>query len=168
MSEKLSNPCDSHIWTCCFINWIIVNFKALFLTWCASNKNLSICCVFIKSIGGGFHWCCQSLKMIWVYTPQWIFGVAYQGKDIVFRFIIEYSTLRDFGPLSNNNRSIFLLYEDFWKMIFWLVSKPEISYRVIISLRILVSFRRFFEDLDFFTWRTIWVFRILLLPWDTL
>jgi len=40
-------------------------------------------------------------------------------------------------------------------MIFWLVSKPEISYRVIISLRILVSFRRFFEDLDFFTWRTI-------------
>jgi len=26
------------------------------------------------------------------------FGVAYQGKDIVFRFIIEYSSLRDFGP----------------------------------------------------------------------
>jgi hypothetical protein len=26
-------------------------------------------------------------------------GLAYQGKDIVFRFIIEYSsTLRDFGP----------------------------------------------------------------------
>jgi hypothetical protein len=23
---------------------------------------------------------------------------AYQGKDIVFRFIIEYSSLRDFGP----------------------------------------------------------------------
>jgi hypothetical protein len=22
----------------------------------------------------------------------------YQGKDIVFRFIIEYSSLRDFGP----------------------------------------------------------------------
>jgi len=34
------------------------------------------------------------------------------GKDIVFRFIIEYSILRDFGPLGNNNRSIFL-YEDF-------------------------------------------------------
>jgi hypothetical protein len=28
-----------------------------------------------------------------------IFGLAYQGKDIVFRFIIEYySSLRDFGP----------------------------------------------------------------------
>jgi hypothetical protein len=44
--------------------------------------------------------------------------VAYQeGKDIVFRFIIEYISLRDFGPLgnnnnNNNNRSIFL-YEDF-------------------------------------------------------
>jgi hypothetical protein len=27
-----------------------------------------------------------------------LFGLAYQGKDIVFRFIIEYSSLRDFGP----------------------------------------------------------------------
>jgi hypothetical protein len=25
-------------------------------------------------------------------------GLAYQGKDIVFRFIIEYSNLMDFGP----------------------------------------------------------------------
>jgi hypothetical protein len=25
-------------------------------------------------------------------------GLAYQGKDIVLRFIIEYSILRDFGP----------------------------------------------------------------------
>jgi hypothetical protein len=25
-------------------------------------------------------------------------GLAYQGKDFVFRFIIEYSSLRDFGP----------------------------------------------------------------------
>jgi hypothetical protein len=25
-------------------------------------------------------------------------GLAYQGKDIVVRFIIEYSSLRDFGP----------------------------------------------------------------------
>jgi hypothetical protein len=31
---------------------------------------------------------------------------AYQGKDIVFRFIIECSSLRDFGPLGNNNGSI--------------------------------------------------------------
>jgi hypothetical protein len=26
-------------------------------------------------------------------------GLAYQGKDIVFTFIIVYSSLRDFGPL---------------------------------------------------------------------
>jgi hypothetical protein len=25
-------------------------------------------------------------------------GHAFQGKDIVFRFIIKYSSLRDFGP----------------------------------------------------------------------
>jgi hypothetical protein len=25
-------------------------------------------------------------------------GLAYQGKDIVSRFIIEYSSLRDFAP----------------------------------------------------------------------
>jgi hypothetical protein len=25
-------------------------------------------------------------------------GLAYQAKDIVLRFIIEYSSLRDFGP----------------------------------------------------------------------
>ncbi len=35
-------------------------------------------------------------------------GLAYQGKDILFRFIIEYSSLRDFGPLGNNNSSIFI------------------------------------------------------------
>jgi hypothetical protein len=41
------------------------------------------------------------------------------------------------------------LYEDFWKMIFWLVLKLEISYRVIISWRILVSFGGFFEHYIF-------------------
>jgi len=25
-------------------------------------------------------------------------GLAYQGKDFVFRFIVEYSSLRGFGP----------------------------------------------------------------------
>jgi hypothetical protein len=34
-------------------------------------------------------------------------GITYQGKkDIVFRFIIEYSSLRDFyRPLGNNNNN---------------------------------------------------------------
>ncbi len=38
----------------------------------------------------------------------------------------------------------------FWKMIFWLVLKFKISYRVIIPWRILVSFRGFFCRLYFF------------------
>jgi len=33
-----------------------------------------------------------------VYRKQKEKGVAYQGKDIVLRFIIEYSSLMDFGP----------------------------------------------------------------------
>jgi hypothetical protein len=36
-------------------------------------------------------------------------------------------------------------------MIFWLVLKLEFSYRVIISWRILVSFRGIFED-HIFAW----------------
>ncbi len=72
-----------------------------------------------------------------------IFGLAHQGKDIVFRFIIEYSSLRDFGPY------IMFLYEDLWKMIFWLVLKLEISHKVIISWRILVYSRGFFWRLYF-------------------
>jgi hypothetical protein len=44
-------------------------------------------------------------------------GLAYQGRDIVFRFIsIEYSRLRDFyRPLGNNNNRSIFLYEDFFE-----------------------------------------------------
>jgi hypothetical protein len=38
----------------------------------------------------------------WPCLPQ---GKARQGKDIVSRFIIEYSSLMDFGPLGNNNNN---------------------------------------------------------------
>jgi hypothetical protein len=41
-------------------------------------------------------------------------GLALVGKDTVFRFIIEYSSLMDCGP---QIKGLFL-YEDFWKMIF--------------------------------------------------
>jgi hypothetical protein len=51
-------------------------------------------------------------------------------------------------------------------MIFWLVLKLEISFRVITSWRILVSFRVFFEDY-IFAWWNIWVSIILLLHYDT-
>ncbi len=78
---------------------------------------------------------------MWKVPP--LLALPYQGKDIVFRFIVEYSSLRDFyrplGNNYNNNRSIFI--GGFLKIdIFWLVLKLENSYRVLISRRILVSF----------------------------
>jgi hypothetical protein len=86
--------------------------------------------------------------------------IAYQGKDIVLRFIIEYINLNGFWLLGN---SLFLS-EDFWKMTFRLVLKLEIRYRVIIiSWRIVVSLRGFLEDY-IFAWWNVWVFIILLLP----
>jgi hypothetical protein len=65
-------------------------------------------------------------------TIYLIVGLALVGKDIVFRFIIEYSSLMDFGPFMVIIIGLFL-YEDFGKTIFWLVLKLQISYRVMIS-----------------------------------
>jgi hypothetical protein len=76
----------------------------------------------------------------------------------VFKFIIEYSSLRDFGLLGKIG---LFLYEDFWKMIFWLVLKFEISYRVMMCWRILVPLQDFFQDC-IFAWWNIWIFMILL------
>ncbi len=67
-----------------------------------------------------------TLKIIYVFTYLFIYCFlslthkhetetmkvsTYQGKDIVFRFTIEYSSLRDFyRPLgNNNNRSIYII-----------------------------------------------------------
>ncbi len=39
------------------------------------------------------------VEYISIYQDRCLFvGLAHQGKDIAFRFIIEYSNLRDFGP----------------------------------------------------------------------
>jgi hypothetical protein len=90
------------------------------------------------------------------------------ARIFAFRFIIEYiySSLRDFGPYIIIG---LFLYEDVWKMIFWLALKLEISYIVIISWRILVCFRGFWFVLEdflkiiFFAWWNIWASIILLL-----
>jgi len=49
--------------------------------------------------------CISSSYTVWFILISWeapphvqFIGLAYQGKDIVFIFIIEYSSLRDFGP----------------------------------------------------------------------
>jgi len=76
---------------------------------------------------------------------SFFFGIACQGEDIVFRFIIMYSNLINFGP-----RVIgLILYKDFFKMIFWLVLKLGISDRIVIFWRNLVSFRGFFLKIIF-------------------
>ncbi len=41
--------------------------------------------------------CSKLMEHPKTWNPSFV-GLAYQGKDIVFRFIIEYSSLRDFGP----------------------------------------------------------------------
>jgi hypothetical protein len=52
----------------------------------------------------------------------------------VLRFIIEYSSLRDFGPQVIIIILGLFMDKDFLNMmIFWLVLKLEISYRVMIS-----------------------------------
>jgi len=94
------------------------------------------------NVGGGhkFHpytWnnCAKSGN--WTYEISWnrcknwcwyvdtFLGLAYQGKDLMFRFIIEYSSLRDFyRPLGNNNRSIFIwgfLKDDILVFNNWLI-----------------------------------------------
>jgi hypothetical protein len=60
-----------------------------------------------------------------------------KARMLCFRFIKGYSSLRDFGPWVIIG---LFSYEDFWKMIFWLVLKLEITYRVYDILK----------DFDFF------------------
>jgi hypothetical protein len=52
---------------------------------------------------------CSRVVALWIPSSQTLFslGLAYQGKDIVFRFIIEYSSLRDFYR-PPGSRSIFI------------------------------------------------------------
>jgi len=51
---------------------------------------------------------CACGQPIYLHCQVWFgfVGLAYQVKDIVFKFVIEYSSFRDFGPLGN--RSIFI------------------------------------------------------------
>ncbi len=83
-------------------------------------------------------------------TFGWIYNVSHKLQSVLPKCsqVHVLSSLRDFGPCVIG----LFLYGDFWKMIFWLVLKLEISCRVIISWRILVSFRGFFEDYIFAWW----------------
>ncbi len=49
----------------------------------------------------------EYIQEVGLWSPMLLFvGLAYQGKNIVFRFIIEYSSFNGFWPLVN--RSIFI------------------------------------------------------------
>jgi hypothetical protein len=54
----------------------------------------------IISISKFKYWFMDSYKgqRLEQFCDEPFIGLAYQGKDIVFRFSIEYSSLRDFGP----------------------------------------------------------------------
>jgi hypothetical protein len=84
-------------------------------------------------------------KCFWRYSSV---GLAYQGKDFVFRFIIEYSSLRDFYRPLCNNRSIFYI-SIFERWYFGLCWNLRLVIEFIISWRILASFRGFFEHYIF-------------------
>ncbi len=81
----------------------------------------------------------SSFKVVWCFSAKFVRSLVsvsgLVGYILCFRFIIEYSSLRGFWPLgnnNNNNRSNYFLYEDFWNMISWLVLKLEIS--IVIAL----------------------------------
>jgi hypothetical protein len=109
----------------------------------------------IKHILGPNSWWKKSHKMLDNDDddhPHWFLLASPTKARILcsYRFIIEYNSWRDFGPLgnnnnNNNNKSIyFFILGYIWKMIFWVVLKLEISYYrviIIISWRIFVSFR---------------------------
>ncbi len=76
--------------------------------------------------------------------------------SIMFRFITNYSSLREFGPYVIG----LFWYEDFWKMIFWLVLKLEISYGGIISWRTFPFFS-WYASCD---WCKFWYLMVPLPP----
>jgi hypothetical protein len=58
----------------------------------------------LRNLGGGGHYAITS-GTLWIQLfrlglggSSLFVGLTYQDKDIVFRFIIEYSSLMDFGP----------------------------------------------------------------------
>jgi hypothetical protein len=65
------------------------------------NVNVAKATKVLRSVSVLVNFCIQMTKKKACATGTKVFfvGLAYQGKSIVFRFIIEYSSsFRDFGP----------------------------------------------------------------------
>jgi hypothetical protein len=88
-------------WSLKMLSWKLqngklqMNWENLYRTWILSWKLQKL----LKE---------KNVQLMGSGGEQFFIGLAYQEKDIVFRFIIEYSSLMDFWPLGNNNRSIFI------------------------------------------------------------
>jgi hypothetical protein len=87
-------------------------------SWSLRNSLFKSCSLLILLLVVSWtcnKWSCQKRSPVGrLLQTALLFGLAYLGKDIVFRFIIEYSSLRNFGPCVVG----LFLYEDFWKMMF--------------------------------------------------
>jgi hypothetical protein len=64
---------------------------------CRDEKENSLVCAKLTSFK--FSPPLNFLLPLYIFQISIVFiGLAYQGNDIVFRFIIEYNSLMDFGP----------------------------------------------------------------------
>jgi hypothetical protein len=72
-----------------------------------NNSNTWTCWNSVEEVDGNLQ--CKKIVVLWFMALCWccFVGVAYEGKDIVFKFVIEYSRFKRFWPLGNN-RSIFI------------------------------------------------------------
>ncbi len=74
---------------------ILFSFSFLFrMSFIGASFNVLTCNSFVVCL---FLWL-QFFYIQFLLLFALFVGLAYQGKDIVFRFNIEYSSLRDFGP----------------------------------------------------------------------
>ncbi len=113
------------------VYWLIdlrVEALVLFVFWYISrSSNNRIRCISPERWERKY-WL-QGPEAVFVF-PKWrkmsVFGLAYRGKDIVFRFIIEYSGLMDSGLCWNLRlvaeleylEGFWFLLEEFLKIIF--------------------------------------------------
>ncbi len=86
----------------CLCKWFSVKYSECLPTPMINANLISISLHLLEAKNSlKFFQCHESNAhfFFWVSIIMPLFvRLVYQGKDIVFRFIIEYSSLRDFGP----------------------------------------------------------------------
>jgi len=78
--------------------------EEIFACWVEGYFGGNFCaCCWVETLLGGQIFACWvervfGGKICACWVERFVLGLAYQGKDIVFRFIIDYSSFMDFGP----------------------------------------------------------------------